>query len=171
MLAIVWSTLSEILQQELADLPDLERAFRILLRLFIAIVLGGLLGLQREWEGKTAGLRTHILVALGTALFVLVPHMSGMGDASVSRIIQGIITGIGFLGGGAILKLSEEHQVKGLTTAATIWVAAGIGIAVGLGRLWSAILSTAATLAILTALHRTEHLLPHKKDSNKSQNP
>jgi putative Mg2+ transporter-C (MgtC) family protein len=110
-----------------------------------------------------------MLVTLGTALLVLVPQMSGMDSAALSRVIQGIVTGIGFLGGGAILKLSEEETVKGLTTAATIRVAAGVGIAAGLGRPWSAVLATLTTLLILAAVERIEPLIPQKKDGEKGR--
>src|SRR4051794_34617211 len=113
--------------QDFSDLPSGAEAVRVLVRMLIAVLLGALLGYQRECEHKAAGLRTHMLVTLGAALFVLSPHLAGMDSAALSRIIQGVVTGIGFLGGGAILKLSEERQVRGLTTAASIWLATAVG--------------------------------------------
>jgi putative Mg2+ transporter-C (MgtC) family protein len=146
----------EAIRQEFADLPDPTHVVRLLLRLVVAMVLGGFLGYQRERVGKSAGLRTYMLITLAAALFVLVPQMAGMTLDGLGRVIQGVATGIGFVGGGAILKLSEERQVKGLTTAAGMWLATAIGIAVGLGRLWSALFSTALAFVILSLLGRIE---------------
>src|SRR5947209_15558451 len=113
-----WEGLWEGVSQDFSDLPEAGRVMRLVVRLVIAMVLGGLLGYQREHEGKPAGLRTHMLVALGAALFVHTGELIQMTTADLSRVIQGIVTGIGFLGGGAILKLNEQKQVRGLTTAA-----------------------------------------------------
>jgi putative Mg2+ transporter-C (MgtC) family protein len=157
-----WSGVHEVLREELSEVPDSTNTFRVLFRMFVAVVLGGLLGWQRQREHKPAGMRTHMLVALGTALFVIVSRGAGMGEADLSRVIQGALTGIGFIGGGAILKLKEEHVVEGLTTAASIWVAAGIGIGVGLGRPWSAMLGTAMAFLILAVVGRLEHRLFNK---------
>lgn len=142
--------------QEFSDIPDAAEATRILLRLAMAILLGAAIGYEREHRGKAAGLRTHMLVSLGAAIFVLAPLQSDMPIADVSRVLQGIITGIGFLGAGAIIKFSRHQEIKGLTTAATIWVAAAIGIAAGMGREVTAIVSTLATLFILVVLGRLE---------------
>lgn len=142
------------LQSEFSDIPDVEQITRISVRLLLAALLGGALGLQREQHGKAAGMRTHMLVSLGAALFVLVPQQGGMAMADMSRVLQGVIAGIGFLGAGAILKLKDEEQVHGLTTAAGIWLTAAIGIACGLGREATAVLSMLLALAIL-------ELLPH----------
>jgi putative Mg2+ transporter-C (MgtC) family protein len=92
------------LSAEFADLADIGEATQVTARLLVAAVLGGLLGLERELQGKAAGLRTHMLVAMGATLFVLVPQMAGMGIADLSRVIQGVIQGIGFLGAGAIMR-------------------------------------------------------------------
>jgi putative Mg2+ transporter-C (MgtC) family protein len=97
-----------------------------------------------------------MLVSLGAALFVISSAESGMTSADLSRVIQGLATGIGFLGGGAILKLSEEHKIRGLTSAAAIWMTAAIGVAVGLGRLWIAILSMLLTWFILAVVENIE---------------
>ena len=106
----------------------------------MAAVVGGLLGWQRLHAGKAAGLRTHILVAVGAAALVAVPEQAGMGFDGVSRIIQGVVTGIGFLGAGSILKADSEDRVRGLTTAAGIWLTAGVGVVAGMGREASALL-------------------------------
>jgi putative Mg2+ transporter-C (MgtC) family protein len=109
-------------------------------RLVTAMLLGGLLGFEREKEGKAAGLRTHMLVSLGAALFILAPLEAGVSRDNLVRVIQGLTAGIGFLGAGAILKITEERKIKGLTTAATLWLTAATGMAVGLGWLWPAVL-------------------------------
>ena len=119
----------------------------------VAAALGGLLGWERERSGKSAGARTHMLVAMGAALFVLIPQQMNMADADLTRVIQGIITGVGFLGAGTILKSTSEQTVKGLTTAAGLWLTAAIGMTAGLGRGASAVLSTVLALIIL-------HLVP-----------
>ena len=142
------------LRAEFSDVPDAAQLTRIVVRLLLAALLGGILGYEREQKGKAAGIRTHMLVALGAALFVLVPQQAGMGIADMSRVIQGIVAGIGFLGAGAIIKQQREENVQGLTTAAGIWMTAAIGIACGLGRESTAVLSTLLVLAILTLVPR-----------------
>ena len=114
---------------------DLTQFIHTLARILAAIVLGGLLGVERELHGHGAGFRTHIMVSLGAAMFV----MAGISVANVSptdltRVIQGVATGIGFLGAGTIIKLTDRLEVKGLTTASSIWLASAVGIATGLGR-------------------------------------
>ena len=106
---------------------DPAHIWRVILRLGIACILGGLIGFEREAEHKRAGLRTHMLVALGSALFTLIAAEL---KTDSSRIIQGIAAGIGFLGAGCIFKLTEQHEVKGLTTAAGVWVTAAVGAAI-----------------------------------------
>ncbi len=148
----------EIILEELtADLPDARQLARIVIRLLVAMLLGAIVGVQREQTGKPAGLRTHMLVALGAALFVIAPVEAGMTSADLSRVIQGLATGIGFIGGGAILKLSEEREIRGVTTAAGVWMTAALGVAAGLGRIWMAILSALLTWFILAVVGRTEH--------------
>jgi putative Mg2+ transporter-C (MgtC) family protein len=127
---------------------------RITLRLFLAALLGGLLGYERERKGKAAGVKTHMLVALGSALFVLIPEEAGVSDAEISRIIQGVVAGIGFLGAGAIIKGNNDEHITGLTTAAGIWLTAAIGVTVGMGRETSALLCALFALAIF-------YLVPH----------
>jgi putative Mg2+ transporter-C (MgtC) family protein len=138
----------------------------IVARLAAATVIGCALGLNRELHGKPAGVRTHGLVALGAALLTItgveLSWLSGTVDyAAVSRTIQGIITGIGFLGAGVILRDDLKHSVHGLTTAASIWLAACLGISCGLGFWTTAVMALALTLLILvfggpfeTAIHR-----------------
>ncbi|MCF8207468.1 MAG: MgtC/SapB family protein [Methylotenera sp.] len=147
-------TVLQTLQSEFSDAPDAEQVTRLLTRLLLAGVLGGVLGYERESRGKAAGVRTHMLVAMGAALFVLVPALGGMAVADMSRVIQGVVTGVGFLGAGAIIKHRSEEDVQGLTTAAGIWMTAAIGVACGLGRESTAVLSTLLALAVLVVLPR-----------------
>ncbi len=137
-------------QELLSGFPDNVELARIVVRLLAAMVLGGVLGFQRAHVGKTAGMRTHMLVTLGTAIVVLLPQLTGMSSADLSRIIQGTVTGIGFIGGGVILKMSEQHQIVGITTAASIWLTATIGIVVGTGRLGLAVVGTILAFIILS---------------------
>lgn len=150
----LWQTILQTLQSEFSDAPDAEQVTRIMTRLLLAGVLGGVLGYERESRGKAAGVRTHMLVAMGGALFVLVPALGGMPVADMSRVIQGVVTGVGFLGAGAIIKHRDEEDVQGLTTAAGIWMTAAIGVACGLGRESTALLSTLLALAVLVLLPR-----------------
>jgi putative Mg2+ transporter-C (MgtC) family protein len=154
-----------ILEELTAGLPDARQFARIVIRLLLAALLGGILGAQREHTGKPAGLRTHMLVALGAALFVLAPIESGMTPSDLSRVIQGLATGIGFIGAGAILKLSQEREIQGLTSAAAIWMTAAIGVAVGLGRLWTAILSMLLTWFILAVVEKIERRISPPQSS------
>ena len=131
-----------ILEEIISGLPDMKEMVALTLRLVIAMFLGAVIGAQRERRGKPAGLRTHMLVSLGGALFIVASSQSGMNSDGISRVIQGLVTGIGFLGAGAILKLREKREVEGLTTAASIWLTAAVGVTVGLGRLGLAMAST-----------------------------
>ena len=154
----------EALWQELvAGLPDNTEMARIIVRLPVATVLGGILGFQRAEAGKAAGIRTHILVAMGAAIVVLVPQLTGMSSDGLSRVIQGIVTGIGFIGGGVILKMSEEHQIVGITTAASIWLTATLGIATGTGRLGLAVVGAILGFVVLTVFFRFDHNTPNGK--------
>jgi putative Mg2+ transporter-C (MgtC) family protein len=146
---VVWEEL-------LSGLPDVRRLTHVLIRLLAATVLGAVIGFQRERAGKPAGLRTHMLVTVGTAVFVLACSGVGMSLDGLSRVIQGIVTGIGFIGAGAILKLDRERDIQGLTTAAGVWMTAAVGVAVGLGSLGVALLSTVFTLVILSFSKRFE---------------
>ena len=147
-----------ILWEELtAGLTNHDHLLRVSLRLFAAMLLGGLIGLQRVSERKPSGLRTHTLVCLGTTVVLLSFSAAALPSEGASRVIEGIMTGIGFIGAGSILKLSEEHLVHGLTASARIWTTAAVGIAIGLGQIGIALITTALTiliLAVLTALER-----------------
>jgi putative Mg2+ transporter-C (MgtC) family protein len=124
----------------------------MILRLLLATILGAIIGYQRERARKSAGLRTHILICVGAALFT-VASIYGFGTASdPARVAAGIVAGIGFIGAGAILRAREEI-IAGLTTAATIWAVAGIGLAAGAGLYLISAVATAITLIVL--------LLPH----------
>jgi putative Mg2+ transporter-C (MgtC) family protein len=142
-------------QHEFSDLGSPEDITRIVLRLMVAVVLGGMLGYERESVGASAGLRTHMLVSLGSALFVLIPLQAGMEISDLSRVLQGVTAGIGFIGAGAILKHHQKDDIKGVTTAASVWLTAAIGIAAGMGREATAVLSALFALVILGILRIT----------------
>jgi putative Mg2+ transporter-C (MgtC) family protein len=120
------------------------------LRLVLAVALGGVIGFQREWTGKEAGIRTHVLICAGAALFTIV-SIYGFPDSG-GRIAAGIVTGIGFIGAGVILHRTGG-EVVGLTTAATVWAVAGIGLAAGSGLYIISVVATALTLAVLFIPH------------------
>jgi len=151
-----------VLVDDLFHIPDPTHLLRVLVRLVVAAAIGGFLGVERERAGKAAGLRTHMLVALGAALFVLFPAEAGMNVGDMSRVIQGVATGIGFIGAGTILKRAESDEIQGLTTAANIWLTAAIGMAVGAGHLWLPVISAVVAWIILFALSR---LTPPKPGS------
>ena len=154
----------DVFWEELTSgLPNFRQLSHVIIRLVAATILGAAVGLQREKAGKPAGLRTHMLVTLGTTVFVLACAGSGMSSDGLSRVIQGIVTGIGFIGAGSILKLNDERDVKGLTTAASVWMTAAIGVAVGLGGLGIALLGTLFTLLILAVVWRFEAQAEKKK--------
>ena len=152
-------------------LHDPEQIARVVIRLIAAMILGGLVGVQRQRSHKPAGLRTHMLVCLGTAVFVTTCGAVGMSVDAQSRVIQGIVTGLGFLGAGSILKLSHEHEIKGLTTAAGVWMTAGIGVSVGLGALGIALIATLLTLIILAVATRFENLVLRKQTKQSTEGP
>jgi putative Mg2+ transporter-C (MgtC) family protein len=144
--------LSSLWQEVVGSVPPANEILRVGLRMVGALVIGTVIGLQRELSHKPAGLRTHLLVALGSTLLVVAAVNSDMKSADVSRVIQGLITGIGFLGGGTILKLTKEHEIRGLTTAAGIWLTAAASIAVGLGKFVDALIGLLFALVVLTAV-------------------
>jgi putative Mg2+ transporter-C (MgtC) family protein len=154
----IWNTVVS----EFSDVPDVSTITRIIMRLMLAAVLGGILGYERERKGRSAGLRTHMLVAVGAALFVVGPTQAGMPIEDMSRVIQGIVQGVGFLGAGAIIVRTAQKEVEGLTTAANIWATAGIGVIAGLGLEATAVLSAAIILIILAAVPL---LIPEKPES------
>lgn len=148
----MWQEIWNTVLSEFSDIPDVTQITRIALRLLVAAALGGLLGYEREQQGKSAGVRTHMLVAIGAALFVLIPQQAGASAADISRVLQGLIAGVGFLGAGAIILGTKQVETRGLTTAAGIWVTAAIGVAVGMGRESTAVLSTLVALFILSVV-------------------
>ena len=147
------------------QLPPFSHAADTALRLIAAALLGGLVGAEREWVGKAAGLRTHMLVAMGTALFVIACLESGMEHDAISRVVQGLTTGIGFLGAGAILKLEDEQRIKGLTTAAGVWMTAAVAVAIGLGQLATAAIGVVLAWIVLAALMRLAKGIDGSSDS------
>jgi putative Mg2+ transporter-C (MgtC) family protein len=139
-----------------------------LLRIGAAAVLGGVLGLERELNGHFAGLRTHMMVAIACAVFVVAGvAVSGNQSEAVTRVVQGIAAGVGFLGAGTILKLDEEQKIKGLTTASSIWLASALGTLAGLGEYVPAAAATAIALVVLAVLRPMERLLAHHAGGNK----
>lgn len=158
----VWQQISTTFRVEFSDLNDVSEITTLVIRLIIAALLGGILGFERESKGKAAGIKTHMLVALGAALFVLIPQQAGLTASELSRVVQGVITGIGFLGAGAILKANEEKNLKGLTTAAGIWLTAAVGVAAGLGRESSAVVCTLLALFILVVVPKITTLIEFK---------
>lgn len=137
------------ISSEFSDFDDLGELVIVIIRLLFAALLGGLLGLEREQRGKAAGIRTHMLVCMGAALFIFIPQQAGISDSEMSRVIQGVIAGIGFLCAGTIITRNDEKDASGLTTAAGIWFTAAIGIAVGLGREQTAVLCTVLAWMVL----------------------
>ncbi len=143
--------------QNLALTSDL-----VLGRLLLAVLLGALLGLERERRDRPAGLRTHILVTVTTCLVMLLALHTGNSD-NVGRVMQGVLTGIGFLGAGTILRQGEA--IRGLTTAGSIWAAAGLGLAVGVGAYVGAVVGAVLVFAALTLLRSVESRLHHDPGS------
>jgi putative Mg2+ transporter-C (MgtC) family protein len=136
------------------DLSDLELARRLL----VAAALGGLIGIERELRQKSAGLRTNMLIAVGSALFTVMSiELSDAPGADPTRITSQIVTGVGFLGAGAILRTGGS--VQGLTTAATIWVNAAVGVAAGGGEYHLAVIATGVTLVVLLVLWPLEQMV------------
>ena len=139
---------------------------KVIIRILLAVVLGGLIGLEREIQKREAGLRTHILVCLGSALMMLTSLyifdiFKNISVLDPARIAAGVVTGIGFIGAGAIIR--QKDAVKGLTTAASIWVVSGIGLTVGCGFLYAGLCATLLALIVLFILRRMEQLFSKKK--------
>lgn len=129
-------------------------AVQLVFRLVLAASFGAAIGLEREYRQKPAGLRTNMLIALGSALFTVVSLDMTLSGGTPDRVAANIITGIGFLGAGAIMRI--EHSVHGMTTAATIWVNAAVGMAAGMGHFRMAAVATAITLVVLALLPPVE---------------
>lgn len=144
----------------------------LIFRLVLAVLVGGVVGWNRQLNGKPAGLRTHMLVSLGAALIVLISwHSSSDSPEALSRAIQGVTTGVGFLGAGEIITQTQQEsakaQVRGLTSAAAIWTTAALGMAAGCGLWQISLTGTLLVLLILTVAKRLERLAPpcHKDDT------
>lgn len=144
-------------------MTDLE----LIERLCLSAFLGGLLGLEREWRNKSAGLRTNILIAMGSTLFTMLSvDLSKSSGGDATRIAAQIVTGIGFLGAGAIMRTGVD--VQGLTTAATIWVNAAVGVAVGGGEYRIAIVSVGVALVALVLLGPVERFIDRRRPAPKT---
>lgn len=141
---------------------------QVILRLVLAILLASFIGIERQWHRRHAGLRTHILVSLGSCLIMLTSiHVfdiyKGFTAVDPARIAAGVITGIGFLGAGTIIR--DRQGVKGLTTAASLWVVAGIGLACGSGFYSASIFATLLALVVLFVLRYIEGTIFEDKQS------
>ena len=132
-----------------SSFPDSKQFAIIMIRLLGSAIFGAAIGFEREHAGKKAGLRTHMLVASGTTVFVLAGLGSGMEHDAISRVSQGIITGIGFVGAGSILKREDDKKIEGVTTSAAIWMAAAVGVACGLGELGLGLIGVVLSLIVL----------------------
>jgi putative Mg2+ transporter-C (MgtC) family protein len=137
------------------EAPSGPTLVRIGSRLLSAVIFGALVGIERERRGMAAGLRTHMMVCLGAALFTIVPLEVG-GFVDLTQVVKGLAAGIGFLGGGAILKLAAEREIKGLTTAASIWLTAAVGMSAGAGKMWIALIAVVLSVVILALLSPLE---------------
>lgn len=150
---------------------DLD-SLSIAVRLGAAMLAGAVIGIDRELKNKPAGLRTHAMVSIGAAIVVLATLASSQGSAdAVSRAIQGIITGIGFLGAGVIMQYERERRVEGLTTAASIWVAAGLGVACGAGLVELVGIAMVAAILVLVGGNWIEGALGRRGESKLLDTP
>lgn len=147
----VTAEIGEALANEFS-LPDAGTTTIVVVRLLTAAILGGMLGMERESKGRAAGFKTHILVSIGSALFVMAPLLSGIEPGDVTRVMQGIVSGIGFLGAGAIIKLERDERIEGLTTAAGIWMVSAVGMAAGMGMEILALVTTLIALAVVAVI-------------------
>ena len=166
----MWTQIWATVEQEFSDLGEVADITRVCIRLTVAVALGAILGYERESVGASAGLRTYMLVSLGSALFVLVPLEAGMAITDLSRVLQGVTAGIGFIGAGAILKQENENHITGLTTAAGLWLTAAVGVAAGMGREATAVLSALFALAILSMLRHGRAGKKKQADHGRKQN-
>ncbi len=149
-----------------------KESLSLIFTLVLAVLVGGVVGWNRQLNGKPAGLRTHMLVNLGAAMVVLIPLQTSSSDSAdaLSRAIQGVATGVGFLGAGEIIHSSQEEaaktQVQGLTSAAAIWTTAALGMVTGCGLWQISVTGTLLVLLILTVAKRIERLIPNRHKNN-----
>lgn len=159
-----WDIIITTATNEFMDITDIADNVQITIRLMLAILLGGILGYEREQQGKAAGLRTHILVCSATAMLVLAAGPTEVLEDPMSRVVQGILAGVGFLCAGSIIKNNVDNDVQGLTTAASVWFTAAIGVVIGLGQPVLSILSALLAVVVL-------HLMPLIFERNKDREP
>ena len=138
-------------------------------RIAAAIAVGAIIGIDRDLRHKPAGLRTHSLVCIGSAVLVLAALGSGSGADGVARVIQGLVAGVGFLGAGVIMHHGREHHVQGLSTAASIWMAAGLGAACGLALYRLVFMALLAALFILVAGGPIERAIARRFDRERGE--
>jgi len=145
---------------------------QVFLRLAAAVGVGALIGLDRELRRKPAGLRTLALVSLGSAVFILetVEPVLGVSTDGTSRVIQGVVTGVGFLGAGSILRGTSEESIRGLTTAASIWLAAATGIACGLAQ-WPLVGASCALGLLVLVITPVERVIHNRRKTDPKDPP
>jgi len=158
----------DVLWEELTfGIPERRQLIQVVVRLLASALIAGIIGFQRESAGKSAGLRTHILVSLGSTVFVLGCIGFDMGSDAISRVIQGVVTGIGFIGAGTILK--RGSNVEGLTTSASIWMTCAVGILIGLGELGIALIAAVLTFSILALVGKVESWAHRNTDASEKE--
>ncbi|MHC4962445.1 MAG: MgtC/SapB family protein [Planctomycetota bacterium] len=138
-----------------------------LVPMVVAVVLGALIGIEREVHSKPAGLRTNALICMGAAAFMVIAQRIGLGNDAVSRMTAGIVTGVGFIGGGAVLR--DRTNISGVTTAATIWVVTSIGIACGMRLYDMAVSITVLSLIVLAVFGPLDRKIRKTKDPEPQQ--
>ena len=156
--------MSIIIEEIVGTLPDTRHLVRVGWRLLAALIVGAIIGYQRERAGKAAGLRTHLLVAMGTSTFVICAIEYGMQNDALSRVVQGLVTGIGFLGTGAIMKREGPQEIHGITTAAGIWMTAAVSIAIGMGQIVLGLIGAGLAWIVLAVLYKFE---PRNEDGQR----
>ncbi len=149
--------MDQVWQEFAVEAVDFAMLARVIIKISVACLCGSIIGLNREHAGENAGWRTHILVTIAAAGFVMSMKESGAAVADLSHVVQGVATGVGFLGAGVILRLTDSIRVKGLTTAASIWLTAAVGCAVGAGRIWLPLVATIFGWLTLSLLRHFEH--------------
>jgi len=141
---------------------------QFIVQIMLAAVLGGMIGFEREWRGKSSGLRTFAFVAMGSTLFTIL-SVKGFSDVGPSRVASNVLTGVGFLGAGVIFL--QENRVKGITTAAGLWVVAAVGMAVGCGFYLTAIFTTLISMIVFEILSRVDYWIHAKIRKNNLSSP